>query len=239
MTTLEPQEHTQRGLDLAWATLGSPGSWFDGAERVALAAEVRASRGCALCAERRAALSPSAVPGEHAGSGALGAAAIDAVHRISTDPGRLSQRWYGEALESGLSPEQVVELTGVVGVVTIADTLAIALGGPLRALPAPLAGEPSRVRMPGAEVAGGWVPMVHPDRAEGPVKDMYEMVRGAAGFVFNVARALTAVPQALTGFFMAFAPNYNTHGAVPEGGLSRPQVELLAASTSALNDCFY
>ena len=55
----------------------------------------------------------------------------------------------------------------------------------------------------------------------------------------NVARALTAVPSALRGFFGAFLPNYNTHGEVPAGGLSRPQVELLASSTSALNDCFY
>lgn len=236
---LEPQQHTSAGVDMAWASLGAPGTWFSGAEKVALAAETRAARGCALCAERLAALSPHEVERGHAASSGLSAAAMDAVHRISTDPGRLSQRWYRDALESGLTPEQVVEITGVVGVVTIADSLAVALGTPLRSLPEPQPGEPCRELASGTEIAGGWVPMVHPDRAEGPIKDMYAMVRGSAGFVFNVARALTAVPTALRAFFQAFMPNYNTHGEVPEGGLTRPQVELLASSTSALNDCFY
>ena len=109
----------------------------------------------------------------------------------------------------------------------------------MRPLPQPQPGEPARELVAGTEVSGGWVPMVHPDRAEGLVKDMYALVRGSAGFVFNVARALTAVPVALIGFFRAFSPNYNTHGEVPDGGLIRPQLELLAATTSSLNDCFY
>jgi alkylhydroperoxidase family enzyme len=236
---LEAQAHTREGLDQAWATLAAPGGWFTGAERVALAAEVRTARGCALCAERKAALSPYSVGGEHPGAAGLSSSVLEAAHRISTDPGRLSQRWYQQTLDSGLRPEEVVEITGIAGVVTIADTLAAALGNPLRPLPGPRPGEPARALVPGTEVSGGWVPMVHPDRAEGPVKDMYAMVRGSAGFVFNVARALTAVPVALVGFFRAFSPNYNTHGEVPDGGLIRPQVELLAATTSALNDCFY
>jgi hypothetical protein len=81
--------------------------------------------------------------------------------------------------------------------------------------------------------------MVHPDEAEGQVKVVYDMVQSAAGFVFNVVRSLTASPAAMEGFFRAFGPNYMTHGPVPEGGLTRLQVELLASSTSALNDCFY
>ena len=236
---LEAQHHTREGLDQAWATLAAPGGWFTGAERVALAAEVRRARGCALCVERKAALSPYSSSADHAGAGVLSSSVLDAVHRISTDPGRLSQRWYRRTLDRGLRPEEVVEITGIVGVVTIADTLAAALGNPLRPLPEPQPGEPARALVPGTEVSGGWVPMVHPDRAEGVVKDMYALVRGSAGFVFNVARALTAVPVALIGFFRAFSPNYNTHGEVPEGGLIRPQVELLAATTSSLNDCFY
>ena len=157
---LEPQQHTRAGVDMAWASLGAPGTWFSGAEKLALAAETRAAHGCALCAERVAALFPYAVEGDHAPSSGLSAAALDAVHRISTDPGRLSQRWYHAALESGLTPEQVVELTGVVGVVTIADSLAVALGAPLRSLPEPQPGEPSRKLVSGTEIAGGWVPKV-------------------------------------------------------------------------------
>ena len=41
------------------------------------------------------------------------------------------------------------------------------------------------------------------------------------------------------GFFGVFLPNYSTHGDLEPGGLSRPQMELLASSTSYANDCFY
>jgi hypothetical protein len=144
-----------------------------------------------------------------------------------------------ELAAAGLLPEELVEITSVIGVVTIADTLSRALSQPERAFPDANVGEPHRQHVSGTTLERGWVPMVDPDRAEGFVKIMYEQVEGAAGFVFNVARALTSVPEALRDFFGAFFPNYSTHGDVRPGGLSRTQVELLATSTSAYNDCFY
>ena len=36
-----------------WKRLASPGAWWTGAERVAIAAEVRQARHCALCQARR------------------------------------------------------------------------------------------------------------------------------------------------------------------------------------------
>jgi hypothetical protein len=81
--------------------------------------------------------------------------------------------------------------------------------------------------------------MVEPESAEGMLKLMYDELVAGAGFVFNVARALTSVPEAVRDFFSAFLPNYSTHGQVRSGGLDRIQVELLASSTSAWNDCFY
>ena len=41
----------------AWARLAKPGTWWDGAMRVAIAAETRAAQDCALCRERKDALS--------------------------------------------------------------------------------------------------------------------------------------------------------------------------------------
>jgi len=78
----------------AWERLAAPGAWWTGAERVAIAAEVRASRTCALCHERKAALSPHALAGEHAAAGGLPAPAVEAAHRIASDPGRLTHAWY-------------------------------------------------------------------------------------------------------------------------------------------------
>lgn len=238
-TILEPLEPSRVGLDTVWPRLGAPGVWWSGAERLAIAREARAARGCGVCRERKAALSPGAVSGAHGAGAPLPAAAVDAVHRIASDPGRLSEGWYRGVLEGGLCPEQVIEMTGLVGVVTIADTLARGLGQPERALPAPAAGEPSRVRPRGSRVHAGWVPMVPPESAEGPLQDMYEMLKGQVGFVFNVSRSLTGVPDAARDFMLAFRPNYTIAGAVPDGGLTRPQVELLASSTSSFNDCFY
>jgi len=236
---LEAWEATRSALDIEWQAIGVPGTWWTGAERRAIAAEGRAARECVLCAERKTALSPNAVAGGHPANPALSAAAVDAVHRIATDPGRLSSSWYRSCLSGGLLPEQVVEMTGVLGVLTLADSLARALDCEPPPLPDALPGAPSRTRPAGVEVKGGWAPMVTPAGAEGEVRIMYDLVDSAAGFVFNVVRALSAVPASMGAFFRTFLPNYATHGAVPEGALSRPQVELLASSTSALNDCFY
>jgi hypothetical protein len=237
---LSPADHTTAGLDQAWKSLGQAGGWFDGQERIAIAEETRRAPHCGFCAKRKAALSPYAVSGDHdVAETILSDLAVDTIHGITTDPGRLSERWYGELSDAGMSPEELVEITSIVGVITIADTLARALSQPERPFPAALEGEPHRQRVSGATVQRAWVPMVEPESAEGMLKLMYDDILSAAGFVFNVARALTSVPEAVRDFFTAFMPNYSTHGDVRSGGLGRTQVELLASSTSAWNDCFY
>ena len=237
---LRPAEHTTAGLDQAWDQLGRAGGWFKGPERIAIVAATRAARECDLCIARKAALSPYSVRGEHDRKESnLSDLAIDTIHRIASDPGRLAERWFKELTEAGMSPEELVEITSIIGVVTIADTLARALSLPERSLPTAHDGEPHRQTVSGTKVERAWVPMVEPDSAEGMLKLLYDDVQAAAGFVFNVARSLTAVPEAARDFFTAFFPNYSTHGDVRSGGLNRTQVELLASSTSAWNDCFY
>src|SRR5437870_13528526 len=54
-----------------WKRLASPGAWWTGPERVAIAAEVRQARYCILCQARREALTPAAVEGQHDHCGAL------------------------------------------------------------------------------------------------------------------------------------------------------------------------
>lgn len=237
---LSPAAHTMAGLDQAWGQIGQAGGWFDGRERIAIATEARAARQCDFCIERKAALSPYAVAGEHDRSETiLSDLTVETIHRITTDPGRLSRRWYEESTGAGMRAEELVEITSIVGVITIADTLARALSQPERTLPSAHDGEPHRQVVSGTTVEHAWVPMVEPESAEGLLKLMYEEVLSVAGFVFNVARALTSVPEAVRDFFAAFFPNYSTHGSVKPGGLDRSQVELLASSTSAWNDCFY
>ncbi len=236
---LEPFDTTQAALDAQWPSIGQPGDWWSGAERVAIVSEARAAASCSLCADRKAALSPYAVPGEHSASAGLTAIAVDAIHRIVTDPGRLSSRWFDECQQGELAAAQVIELGGIVSTVTVADTLYRALDRPLLPLPEVRPGEPARKLPSGLEIRGAWAPMVVPERAEGLIKTLYEVVLGTSGFVYNVVRALSSSPSAWSLFLQTFRPNYATSGPMPEGGLSRVQVELLASSTSAFNDCFY
>ena len=52
-----------------WGRLAGPGSWWTGAERVAIAAETRHALACAFCAARKQALSPYGLEGEHTHGG--------------------------------------------------------------------------------------------------------------------------------------------------------------------------
>ncbi|MEM9175055.1 MAG: alkylhydroperoxidase-related (seleno)protein [Myxococcota bacterium] len=240
MPALSPSPPSQASLDAAWEAIARPGGWFDGAERIAIAREVRAARDCRLCAERKAALSPNAVQGAHDRADTpLSEIAVDTIHRITTDPGRLSAGWHDAAIEGGLVEEEFVELAGLASILAVTDTYAKGLGAGLRPLPDPVAGEPHRRPESGTVVERGWVPMVDPDAAEGVTKMMFEGIQARAGFVYNVLRALTAVPEAVQQFFSLVLAHYATTGEVHEGGLDRMQVELLASTTSAYNDCFY
>ena len=69
----------------------------------------------------------------------------------------------------------------------------------------PVAGAPTRERPPGLEVGCAWVPTVDPERAEGSVKLHFDFAKAQAGFVFHVARALSAVPDTANQFFAAFS----------------------------------
>ncbi len=238
ISPLPHDEQLVAALGGEWQRFGRPGTWWAGAERVAIAHEARAARTCGLCAERKTALSPE-VGAPHEPSGPLSAPAVDSVHRIASDPGRLSERWAKQVFSAGLSAEQLVELTGIVAILTIGDTLAHASGAPESALPEPVAGEPSQMRPTGLETESAWVPVVHPERAEGEMKEAFVRFRMAVGYVFNIGRALTLVPAEFEGFGRAFYPTYPSHGDPPPGDLSRAQIELLAAVISAANECFY
>lgn len=223
----------------AWERLAKPGSWWTGAERVAIARETRAAAGCALCRARKEALSPSAVPGVHESAPPLSATAVEAAHRIAADPGRLARRWRDELRDAGLDDGAYVELIGVVVTVFSIDAFCRALGVPLHPLPTPIAGEPTRYRPAQARDDGAWVPMIPAFGATGAESDLWR--RGMTG---NVIRALSLVPDEVRTLEDLSAAHYlqDVQVADPRAHmehLSRPQMELLAARVSALRECFY
>lgn len=225
----------------AWARIGRPGCWWTGEERRAIADEVRAARCCELCAERKAAVSPYAVEGTHEVAGPLPAPVVDTVHRITTDPGRLTRRWYEDALAAGLTDAEFVELVGVVGTTVAGTTLARAIGASPFPLPDPEPGRPRRDR-PEATVELAWVPTCGPDRATGELASEYT----AMDYPAAILQALTLVPDEAVSWLRVGAELYVSwdmlmdFSRVPEGrALTRPQVEAVAATVSAANDCFY
>ena len=222
----------------AWQRLARPGAWWTGAERVAIAAEVRNARDCAHCAARKAALSPYAVAGRHDHLGALPDAAVEAIHAIVAHPGRLTRRWYEALLAAGLGEGQYVELVSIVAHVVGTDTFCRAIGAAAHPLPAPEAGPPSRYRPVGAKVSQAWVPTIAPED-HGPAEaDLYQ------GRRTYIRRALSLVPDEARSFFDVTNAQYLPGPAMTDfsreyRAITHAQIELIAARVSAINQCFY
>ncbi len=201
--------------------LAGPGTWWTGAERVAIAAEVRRAR---LHADLMPWQAPSTIDAMIPDDHTLKAAAVDAVWRITNHPGTLTHDWY-VAITTELDPLQYVELVGVVAAMNAVDRFADALDTTPLDLPTPTVGEPERITVEAA-VATHWVPTTS--------------VRGP-----NVLRALSAVPAAWESTRQIGASHYVPEDRIvgdltwSRGTLTRPQIEYVAAMTSSLNECFY
>lgn len=146
----------------AWDHIGDPGTWWSGAERVALAAETRNAVNCRLCRERKKALSPAAVSGSHDSLGALPENVVEIVHRVRTDPARLTRTWFDSVIGSGLTPERYVEIVSVVVQIVSVDTFARGIGISPLPLPRPARGAPAKRRPSGAKPGPAWVDWIEP-----------------------------------------------------------------------------
>jgi hypothetical protein len=224
----------------AWHMLGRPGAWWTGAERIAVAREVRAAATCTLCQARKAALSPYGINGTHDGPAVLPVPAVEAAHRITTDPGRLKRQWFEGLKAAGLRDEPYVELLGVLVTVLGIDVFCRALGVPVHDLPDPEAGSPTGIRPPSACDEGAWVPTIPSGAAAGADADLYADIPGR---VPNVIRALSLVPDALRTLKDLGAAHYMTTAQMTDlthgRSISRAQMELIAGRVSALRECFY
>ena len=222
----------------AWARLSSPGTWLDADTRVAIIAEVRNAKDCALCAARKDALSPYGVDGAHDSLGDLPENIVEVIHRVLSDPARLMKKWYDDCLASGLSEEEYVEIIGVVCSTVSIDTFAHAAGLPLRPLPTAKPGEPTRVRPHNAKQGAAWVPWIGADDAEGDDIPRF----GPPGS--NVRRALSLVPAEAHGFMEMNEAQYLNGVQMRDfstdyRAITREQIELIAGRVSAINQCAY
>ena len=196
-----------------------PGDWWSAADRLAIVRETRSAPDCQLCAARAQALSPGAVQGEHDSAGILPPVAVEAIHRIRNDSGRLTRSWFDDLIDMGLQPQAYVELVSVVASSVIQDTFAQGIGADMPTLPEPEPGAPSFETSADVVEAGAYLPIAREGRA-------------------NILRSLGLVPSALRLFFDTFGHSYylqpSSHFAI-----GRRQVELIASRVSAANQCFY
>lgn len=229
----------------AWSAIGAPGTWWTGAERVAIAAQTRHAASCRLCAARKEALSPSMVAGDHDSLDVLAAPAIEAIHRIRNDSGRLGHAWYRGLIDTGLSEQRYVELVSVIAVTVAVDTFRRAAGLAPWPLPQAQPGEPSRHRPAGAKPGVAWMATLLPNDRTADDPDLYQTEPGpprrGGGYVHH---ALSLVPRSMMHWWDMFEVMYLPSAAMRDFGreyraISHAQIELLASRVAALNQCVY
>ncbi len=223
----------------AWQRLPRAGNWWTGAERVSIAAEVRNAWQCLLCKARKAALSPYTIEGTHDSVSKLPASAIDVIHRVVTDPGRLTQHWFAKTMGSQeITDGQYVEIIDVIVTVVSIDSFCRGVGAALHPLPQSERGDSSHYRPATAQLEAAWVPMIPAAQATGPEADLW-----GAGRVGNVIRALSLVPDAVRQLMDLSDAHYIPRERIMDfaygRSLSRAQMELIAGRVSALRGCFY
>ncbi len=207
----------------SWEIIASPGRWWNGAERIEIARVGRAARDF-----------------EAVGSEILSAAAVFAIQKLVVDNANLNHEWYEEIIAAdGMSEDRYVELVAVTVHALSIDEFHRALGLELEPLPDPAPGEPSQQRPPEAEQRRSWPPIVprtglHPADA---------MLYGPLEWGANVISALSLIPENVRwlhdlseGHYLSFA---EMRMPDPLRSISRPQIELIAARVSVLNECFY
>jgi hypothetical protein len=226
-------------IEVAWARLAGPGTWWSGANRIAIAAEARNARGCKLCLERKQALSPYAVKGVHDSLGNLPDEAVEAIHRLVTDASRITERWVRTMADGPLGETSYVEVVSVVAIVAALDTFDRALGRTPRALPVAVDGPPSGRRPAGARRDLAWVATLAPENVMPGDPDPYPLHGDK-----NIHRALSLVPQAVIDFFDLDVELYLRDHEIRDftteyRAISHAQIELIAGRASAINRCFY
>ncbi len=206
-----------------WDALGEPGTWWTAAERVAIVEAGREARrggprGLGEAVPALEDLDDTAPDG-------LSELAVEVVRRVATESSRITAPWAAEAVRL-LGPGRYVELVALLFLTVPIDLLCDLMGRQQAPLPEPLPGEPSAEVPEGVAQEGAYVPW----RVEGWVGP-------------NVARALSYVPadNALRREMVRVMYDGEQFFDMvwTDRALSRPQIELVAARTSAVNECFY
>ncbi len=204
---IQPRADVQAIVAQTVAGLAQPGSFFTGAERVALAETARLALGRGLQLD--------SIPEPF----------DEATRLVSADAASIRRELVEHWAIADLDRLSYVELVSVVARLSAADAYNYGLGLALIDLPAKASSQPSSVDAhPEAAIHNSWVPTV-----------------GSASAV-NALSAVPAEASAVREMHTFLYLPYEHVGDLSKSGsgpLTRPQMELVAARTSYLNECFY
>ena len=206
LSPLPVPDDTREMFRETWRGIAAPGTWWTGAERVAIATVARSNRA-----------------GDALRDDSLPAAANDAVVLLAATPAYTTREWV-ERVVSEIGEARYVELVGVTVRVVAIDTVSRLLGCELEPFPAPQPGEPSH-EQPRRRLRKGkaWVQM---DGVGEPTNTL------------SAVPAERAATTDLTNFLYMTSPQMGNPDIV-KAGLHRSQIELVAATTSYANECFF
>jgi hypothetical protein len=226
MNTPAIRDDLAEAYRLAWEHVANPGSWWTGAQRVELARTVL------LSIDEDDPLPPwvgVTTSDRLAGDRLAPDAAHDVAYRIGRHAGTMTDEVYRAAVEH-IGELQYVELCGIVSSVAAYAHFCRNVGIDRPPLPEPVDGDPTGER-PEVLVTPryNWVPVEAPADQLPAVVQAYTAVPGEMRNTWRMASAQ----------YMPGAEMVHADWTRRAGGLTRPQMELVAARVAQLRECFY
>ena len=211
---------------LAWQHLAAPGSWLTGAQRIELAQTAM------LALADPDPLPPwvcASTSGRLGDSLAAPAAAHDFAYRLARHAGTITRDVY-ESVSRSIGELPTVEVCAIVSTVAAVWHFCRNIGVAVPELPAAVDGAPTGDRPEQVEAAElNWVPVAAPADQTAAVVQAYTAVPGEQSNTWRMADAQ----------YMPNLDMVNPAWTRQAGGLSRPQMELVAARVTKLRECFY
>ena len=206
-------------FQIVWDHLGLPGSWWTGKERIGIASEVRQSN------PRKLWEKVGELENYDKDSGEILSPYVKAVVRIvANETSNIDQQIYDEIINT-IGDDKYAELAAVVTQVVAIDHLCDALGMEREPLPDPKEGDPRLERPSGLVDGVAFLPTFTAD-------NLPHVAVSLSLAQADNARRMLLVRAMYSG--SSFGEMIWEHR-----NLTRPQIELVAARTSALNECFY
>lgn len=212
--------------ELAWAHLARPGSWWTGAQRVELATTALTAIADDDPLPPWVAVSMTErLPDRRVAPDV----AHDVAYRIARHAGTMTVGVYRHAADE-LGALAYVELCGVVSTVAAVAHFCRNIGVAVPELPRPVPGDPTRdqpIEISQAEL--NWVPVAAPADEVAAVVQAYTTVPAEQENTWRMAAAQYMPEEEMV------HPDWTRRA----GGLTRPQMEVVAARVAQLRECFY